>query len=78
MRRAHEMMRQTVAIRKHHMIGLAAACGNVKGLKKTWMDFKNNGRKKIALHSPVVEIRYSFFTDIDSGIGCIYPNKATV
>jgi hypothetical protein len=34
MRRAHEMMRQTVAIRKNQMIALAAACGNVKGLKK--------------------------------------------
>jgi len=26
MRRAHEMMRQTVAIRKNQMIALAAAC----------------------------------------------------
>ena len=34
MRRAHEMVRQTVAIRKNQMITLAAACGNVKGLKK--------------------------------------------
>jgi len=34
MRRAHEMMRQTVAIRKNQMITLAAACGNVNGLKK--------------------------------------------